>query len=112
MREGRCGVLGEASLPELEGVAGLHLGRLPAVLGRLPAVVRRDEVVFCVVVRRTVGMERAGEAPLLKPIAGDTLLVLMAAEMMSGDEVPTPAGECPGGRVSTGGKVQSSIMGM
>ena len=103
-------MLGEASLSELEGVAGLcRLGRLPPVLGRLPAVVRRDEVVVCVVVHRTLGRERAGEAPLLNPIAGDTLLALMAAATISGDEVPTPAGE---DRVSTDGKVQSSIMGM
>ena len=102
-------MLWKASLSELEGVAGLCLGRLPPVLGRLPAVVRQDEVVVVVVVRRTLGTERAGEAPLLIPIAGDTLLALMVAMMMSDDEVPTPAGEAP---VSTDGKVQSSIMGM
>ena len=108
-------MLGEALLPELEGVTGLRrLGRLPAALGGLPAVVRRDDVVAVVVVvlRRTLGREQAGEAPLLNPITGDTLLALIAAARMSGDEVPTPAGDAPGEPSNTNGKVQSAIMGM
>ena len=99
VRGGRCGVLGEALLAELEGGGGARagLGRFPAVLGRLPAVVRREVVVAVVVVRRTLGRVRAGEILLLNPVAGDTLLTLIVAAMISGDDVPTPAGDAPGG---------------
>ena len=86
-------------LAELDDVASLGLlGRFPAVLGRLPAVVWRDVVVVVVVVadRRDLGRERAGETPLFTPFAGDALLALIAAAMMSGDATPVPAGEAPG----------------
>ena len=77
----------------------------------------RREVVavdVVVVVRRIRGRAPicAGETPVLTPMAGETLLALMAVATMSGEDVSTPAGEVPGAASSTVGKVQSSAMGM
>ena len=68
---------------------------------------RREVVVEVVVVRRGV---RTGEAPLFRPMEGVAVAAFIAAEMMSGEPAPVPAGEVVGGR--TGANVQSSIMGM
>ena len=71
-----CGVLGEALEAELLGVVGGgRLGRFRAVRGRLPAIVRWDVVAVdvVVVVRRVLVRPtiRAGETPLLTPMAGE-----------------------------------------
>ena len=78
--------------------------------------VRRDVVAVAVVVAvRSFlgrGTERAGDMPLLRPMAGEELLALIAAAMMSGEDVPAPAGETPAPSSNTVGKVQSSALGM